>query len=288
MSSDEVPGGRDRQIVQKHMNAMEKLWNALRGVFVSVGPVRIDLDIPATSFPRFRQLPAEIRCLIWKHSLPSGRIYEPRPYRDWIMYDPRPVQFYQHWPPPVMREACKEAYQVCMENGSFRFGYYSNSRPGMMRSIWYNDKKDMVYLHTFDQWDSLDLFEVKNICISTEIALNREHCERVLAHLGCGRVVVAYYPPGTPTPEQLSTTRPVFRPISNEDEFVTVQKVDPEDWDEGLELTWGENKDFVKDCWEKENLGKSVEIEAVEVFRKAREDVWGGVNTWGRLYTGLY
>ncbi|KAK2060276.1 hypothetical protein LY76DRAFT_604162 [Colletotrichum caudatum] len=161
------------------------------------------------------------------------------------MYDPRPVQFYQHCPPapPIMREAYKEAYQ------------------------------DMVYLHTFDQWNSLDLFEVKKICISREIKLNREPCERVLAHLGCDRVVVAYYPVGTPTLRQLCVTYPVFRPISNEDEFVTVKKVDPEDWDEGLELTWRENKAFVRDCWEKENLGKFVEIEAAEVFRKPRKDV---------------
>ncbi|KAK1985647.1 hypothetical protein LZ30DRAFT_686035 [Colletotrichum cereale] len=186
------------------------------------------------------------------------------------MYDPRPVQFYQHWAPPVMRETCREAYQVCMENGSFRFGYYSNSRPGLMRSIWYNDKRDAVYLHTFDQWNKLDLFDVKNICISEEIALNVENCERVLGNLDCDRVIVAYYPVGPPTQEQLTETYPVFRSIRNEDEIVAVENVDPEDWDEGLEMTWREHKASIKNCWEKENLGRPVEFEAVEVFRKAR------------------
>ncbi|KAK1998640.1 hypothetical protein LX36DRAFT_710722 [Colletotrichum falcatum] len=270
MTSDEAPeNGRDHKTAQGHINLMESLCNALRGVLVPVKPlepVKTNLDMEATSFPRFRHLPLEIRRMIWKRSLPSGRIYEPKPYSDWIMYDPRPVQFYQHWAPPVMREA----YQVCMENGSFRFGYYSNSRPGLMRSIWYNDEQDAVYLHTFDQWNQLDVFDVKNICISDEIALNKEHCERVLGLTGCDRVIVAYYPVGTPSEGQLIETYPVFRSIRNDDEIVTVEKVDVENWDEGLELTWGEHKAFVKECWEKENLGNSVEFEAAEVFRKAR------------------
>ncbi|KAK1970690.1 hypothetical protein LY78DRAFT_666672 [Colletotrichum sublineola] len=229
-----------------------------------------DRETPAAPFTRFRHLPPEIRRMIWKSSLPPGRIYEPKPYNDWTMLDHRPVQFYQHWAPPVMREASKEAYMVCMENGSFRFGYYSYARPGQMRSIWYNDEQDAVYLHTFDQWNKLDLFNVKNICISEEIALNPEHCERVLGNMDCNRVIVAYYPVGTPTEEQLTDTYPVFRSICNEDNVVTVQMVDPEDWDEGLELTWREHKAFIKNCWEKGNLGKPVDFEAVEVFRKAR------------------
>ncbi|KAK1600760.1 uncharacterized protein LY79DRAFT_574998 [Colletotrichum navitas] len=206
-----------------------------------IGPAKVgeDLDIPATSFPKFRQIPLETRRMIWMRSLPSGRIYEPKPYNDWIMYDPRP-----------QREAWTGAQHA---------------------SIWYNDEQDAVYLHTFDQWNSLDRFDVKNICTRKEIALNREHCERVLGNLDCNRVIVACYPVGTLTEGQLTETFPVCRSIRSEDEFVTIEEVDPEDWDEGLELTWREDKAFNKDCWEREKLGKSVKFEAVEVFRKARK-----------------
>ncbi|GKT48098.1 uncharacterized protein ColSpa_08279 [Colletotrichum spaethianum] len=263
--------GSDRRPVQKHNNAMERLWNALRDLFVHLGSVNPDLEIPANSFPRFLHFPPEIRRMIWEASLPPGRIYEPKTYNSWITYDTRPVQFYQHWAPPVMREACREAYTVCMENGSFRFGYFGGMRPGLMRGIWFNNDLDAVYLHTYEQWHYFHLLGIKNVCISDTIALDPYQCQHIFGCLSCDRVIIAYYPVGTPAYEQLTKTYPVFRSIRNENEVVAMQQVDPEDLDADLEITWKEHKATLEEYWKKEQHMMSVTFEAVEVFRKARD-----------------
>ncbi|KAF5516457.1 hypothetical protein CGCS363_v000432 [Colletotrichum siamense] len=63
--------------------------------------------VAATTLHRFRELPPEIRRGIWDLALPPPRVYEPEASSTDVM---KPVKFLTEFPPPAMREACREAY----------------------------------------------------------------------------------------------------------------------------------------------------------------------------------
>ncbi|KXH57751.1 hypothetical protein CSAL01_05902 [Colletotrichum salicis] len=228
------------------------------------------------------RLPKELKHKIWDLCLPPGRIYEPKTYGDYMFYDPRHVQFYQHWAPPTLREVNREARDYCMKAGQFRFGYYEDDLArGTMRSIWYNNKLDAIYISRFSQWRDLNLLYVKNLIIGDTIVLNPDKCRDVLsgACYGCDNLTIAYQPRGAPIVKsrppsryELETTQPVFYSIKDH-ERVCAELVDLDDWDEGLLKTWGEHKLELEKVFY-ESMGSSykklVRFRAVEVFRKPR------------------
>ncbi|KAL2883072.1 hypothetical protein SGCOL_001259 [Colletotrichum sp. CLE4] len=212
----------------------------------------------------------ELKHKIWDLCLPPGRIYEPKTYEDYMFYDPRHVQFYQHWVPPTLREVNREARDYCMKAGQFRFGYYEDDLAhGTMRSIWYS------------QWRDSNLLYVKNLIIGDTIVLSPDKCRDVLsvACYGCDNLTIAYQPRGAPIVKsrapsrwELETTQPVFYDIKDH-ERVCAELVDLNDWDEGLLKTWGEHQlELEKVLYESagSSFKKLVRFRAVEVFRKPR------------------
>ncbi|KAL0938688.1 uncharacterized protein CTRU02_205298 [Colletotrichum truncatum] len=242
-----------------------------------------DLEVPATSLSRFGKLPAEIRCAIWRASLPPPRVYEP--HLRGIDADLKPTKFFEEWAPPEMRESCREAYNICMSAGKFRFGYFENSH---VRGLWYNNDVDAIYYSCQDQLGSNCLDGIKNIYTSMDMALSGD-CVDVLIydhglHL-CQRLVVAMWPKYPMRPEILSRilemTKPTFRRIRDQD-IVGINEYDNQDYPEGAEgapITWGEVKQVLQNLLEQgrqhvsgnkskwESKGPFA-LEAVEVFRK--------------------
>ncbi|KAK1636438.1 hypothetical protein BDP81DRAFT_394133 [Colletotrichum phormii] len=165
--------------------------------------------------------------------------------------------------------------------GQFRFGYYEDDLArGTMRSIWYNNKLDAIYISRFSQWRGLNLY-VKNLIIGDTIVLNPDKCRDVLsgACYGCDNLKIAYQPRGAPIVKsrapshyELETTQPVFYDIKDH-ERVCAELVDLDDWDEGLLKTWGEHQlELEKVLYESagSSFKKLVGFRAVEVFRKPR------------------
>ncbi|KAK1483163.1 hypothetical protein CABS01_02899, partial [Colletotrichum abscissum] len=228
----------------------------------------------------FNRLPNELKDKIWKLCLPPGRIYEPITYYNHQEHDPRKILFYQHWAPPTFREVNREAREYCMKAGQFRFGHFEDALGhGTMRSIWYNNDLDAIYVSGLAQYWYLSHLQVKNLIIGDAIVLDRDECREVLTSdcYGCENLTIAYQPRGAPieenkgpTREAMEATEPVFYPVKD-DERVCAEIVDVEDWREGLLKTWAEHRDELKEIfYEDGSKTRDVTFRSVEVFRKPR------------------
>ncbi|KAK1490812.1 hypothetical protein CTAM01_10522, partial [Colletotrichum tamarilloi] len=228
----------------------------------------------------FNRLPNELKDKIWKLCLPPGRIYEPITYYNHREHDPRNILFYQHWAPPTFREINREAREYCMKAGQFRFGHFEDALGhGTMRSIWYNNDLDAIYLSGPEQYWYLNHLQVKNLVIGDAIVLDRNECREVLTSdcYGCENLTIAYQPRGAPieenkgpTREAMEATEPVFYPVKD-DERVCAEIVDVEDWGEGLLKTWAEHRDELEEIFYQDgSKTRDVTFRSVEVFRKPR------------------
>ncbi|KAH0435306.1 hypothetical protein CcaCcLH18_04915 [Colletotrichum camelliae] len=252
---------------------------------------------PATTFPRFRQLPPEIRRDIWGLALPPPRVYEPEASSTNFE---KPVKFLTEFPPPAMRETCREAYGVCMSVGVFQFGYWGDS----MRGIWYNVFTDAIYYACKMQCTRTEIETPSTIYLSSDCALRSPDCRDFLLSPKfdhCSRLVVAVYPPGSweMDAKTLRGTEPVFRRIKDK-ESVGYHRFDTTDYPieerqyvEGYDvpesdlIRWEHAKEVILKIFEirKEILREineegpsgitvreyhegDLEVEAVEVFRK--------------------
>ncbi|KAF4873000.1 hypothetical protein CGCSCA1_v007867 [Colletotrichum siamense] len=253
----------------------------------------VEAPQPATTFPQFRQLPPEIRDAIWRAALPPPRIYEPDTSSPLAGNPKYPTQFFRTWRPPTVREACKEAYDVCNSVGEYKYGYWG----GHMRGIWINIFTDAVYFACEIQYEQSELLEVDTIYLSSDCALRSPDCRNFLMSDrfdACSRLVVAIYPPGSweMDVETLRGTDPVFRRITDETELIGFSEWDATDYagrkeGDGDEVkrdhpvTWKLTKEIIlklfklrqeaareagRDHWEDE-----LKLEAVEVFRKRRK-----------------
>ncbi|KAK1705610.1 hypothetical protein BDP67DRAFT_583129 [Colletotrichum lupini] len=239
-------------------------------------------------FPRFQELPAEIKRKIWIEALPAPRIYEPNNHATWISVN-HPTRFYREYYPPRVRETCKDAYDACMSVGRFTFGYFDNSN---IRGLWYNETQDAVYYATCDQWYNTPLKGLRKIYISIEVALLifLEEGFRTQTLGACRHLVVALYldkrrEVGDVRTEGFATTVPVFRDMRDDDIMVEKSAVmhyfiGPFPGLFEKFLTWGHVKGMLLQKREEIILENSNEpwnawmnkgpllLEAVEVFRK--------------------
>ncbi|GKT48099.1 uncharacterized protein ColSpa_08280 [Colletotrichum spaethianum] len=236
------------------------------------------------TFPKFRQLPVEIRRAIWEASLPASRVFEPTGDDEELFSykEGKPTRFIREWAPPRMRGACREAYAVCMSVGRFTFGCFKNSR---IRGLWFNDKHDAVYFSHYWQWDYTRVCGVQTIYLSPKIALTElVHKNCWDANLAaCRRLVVALHPgmlspAAEVTPEDLPGTKPVFRAMTDDD-IIGPHQLKAASFPEFADkefITWGElrlvlqnlRQKMITANAEKPDFYKGpIQMEAVEVFR---------------------
>ncbi|KAF4841699.1 hypothetical protein CGCSCA4_v009210 [Colletotrichum siamense] len=102
--------------------------------------------MPATTFPRFRQLPPEIRKSVWEMALPDSRVF--MPYKDNDLH----IALALDHKPPAIRSACKEAWVVTEENGEFAFGWESTRTHG----FWFNTSRDIVFVQRDELSDGVE------------------------------------------------------------------------------------------------------------------------------------
>lgn len=172
-----------------------------------------------------------------------------------------------------MRAACREAYNVCMAAGRFRFGYFDGSS---VRGLWYNNDADAVYFAKEDMWRH-PLGDIKNIYVGTEIVLDPAHLSAFIADCDMtswSRFIVAVDPKALGSETDVEGTEPFFRPMKDED-VVGFQKkltgILPDDVSERL-ITWADLRLFLQDYLKYQPV--MPRLEAVEVFRRpvARKD----------------
>lgn len=120
---------------------------------ISVLTILAQVPLPATSFPEFMKLPAELRDKIWEMSLPGVRVFEPSPPvsidpyhgRDWGRSSPvAECAVLKRFPVPNIRGACKEAWNMTEKHRAFRFG-----PGGGIGGSWFNKRRDIVYITTW-------------------------------------------------------------------------------------------------------------------------------------------
>jgi hypothetical protein len=112
----------------------------------------------ASSFPRFLQLPAEIRRLIWKECLPKQRVFE---------IDSAGMLFeeiakkhtcrgtgwatMQNWKPPIITRVCRESRNVAWETGWIELGKYGYDEENYdfwnVCNQWFAPTTDIVALY---------------------------------------------------------------------------------------------------------------------------------------------
>lgn len=167
-----------------------------------------------------------------------------------------------------------------MKAGQFRFGHFEDYLGhGSMRSIWYNNELDAIYLSGPQQYWFVNRLQVKNLIIGDALVLDSDDLRAVLTgdcH-GCDNLTIAYQPRGAPINEnrgpdreELYATEPVFYAVKD-NERVCTEIVDAENWDEGLLKTWAEHRDELKEIfYENGPKTRDVTFRAVEVFRKPR------------------
>ncbi|KAF7548220.1 hypothetical protein G7Z17_g7214 [Cylindrodendrum hubeiense] len=99
---------------------------------------------------RLRDLPLEIRELIWEFALPQCRVFHVKGMsrqRLWMPPDSRDMYFKFHinHPPPVALHVCSEARTVALRKGFFLSPH--EARPhGEHPGFWFNPDKDILYL----------------------------------------------------------------------------------------------------------------------------------------------
>ncbi|KAF4448957.1 hypothetical protein FALBO_16730 [Fusarium albosuccineum] len=120
--------------------------------------------VTPSGFPKFAQLPPEIRSIIWKYSLCHQRIFrwEPpkdpgEPRKDWVPF------MVNHKPPPST-QACQESRAIAQADGQFYFG----SNGSVRKSLWFSPSRDIIYFEPWAQWVDIyrhNLDEVKNVAV---------------------------------------------------------------------------------------------------------------------------
>ncbi|KAF3803714.1 hypothetical protein GCG54_00004892 [Colletotrichum gloeosporioides] len=271
---------------------MSKIFGTARWLLGLPPAKAVEPPKPATAFPRFRELPTEIRWAIWLYALPAPRIYEPAAPTDWLLTPMKPITFLRTFAPPVLREVCQEAYEVCMSEGEFRFGCFFSH----MRGIWYNEVRDAIYFACEMQLDRTHIFEVDTIYLSADCALRSPDCRNFLMSKNfdfCDKLVIALYPPGSwdMDVQTLKGTEPIFRKIMDY-EIIGEHAWDTTDcsleqrrkWNSAVDgdahniIYWQRAKEVILGLFKmrqeaarlagREHYEEDLELEAVEVFRK--------------------
>jgi hypothetical protein len=105
---------------------------------------------PPNTFPKFAELPAELRCLIWKMALPGSRIIllEHRRKKDDAISLKSGMRidrlgFRADSPPPSILLVCHEAYEVASR---YYTPAFSNARGTSVPETYFDFKTDVLYL----------------------------------------------------------------------------------------------------------------------------------------------
>jgi len=97
----------------------------------------------AQSFPRFLELPSEIRLNIWKYCLPGPRAVE-------LEYGERAELLYSKYPPPITLSICRESRTEALKHYELAF----NSRPNAGH-IYFDFSRDSLH---FQYIDTISIF----------------------------------------------------------------------------------------------------------------------------------
>lgn len=89
------------------------------------------------TFPLFKNLPPEIRAIIWEYSFGEARIFKTRA----TSIVPGVIPFVVDHKPPPSTQACKEARRLSKNVGVFLFGAYGSP----YKSLWFNIYKDIFW-----------------------------------------------------------------------------------------------------------------------------------------------
>lgn len=181
--------------------------------------------LAATAFPRFNQLPPEIRKIVWEIALPDARVF--MPYEDNEGYIA--LAFTLDHKPPAIRSACKEAWLVTEENGEFAFGWRNTRTQG----FWFNPSRDIVFL----QYDELSgkaeraikAAHTQNIAMEWYDLFSQRSCvsqmEWARDDLKCQKLIVTIRPQILGSVEDIHHAR-LFKLLDRD--YVPI----PEDWDD--------------------------------------------------------
>ncbi|SPJ78033.1 uncharacterized protein FTOL_06422 [Fusarium torulosum] len=90
------------------------------------------------TFPRFKELPAELRKAIWELSLSQPRVFWPNDERAGKYFTG--VNFAHK--PPAMRQVCQESRQVSQARGGFTFGHDES----IMEGLWFDYFSNILYM----------------------------------------------------------------------------------------------------------------------------------------------
>jgi hypothetical protein len=103
-----------------------------------------------TTFPKFKELPGEIRSQIWVHAIQNdSRIFYPTHYD----HDRElPHVAFAHKPPPI-RQVCRESRQISQKRGMFIFGTDRTTR----KALWFDTFNDIMcdMNPAFDEFDCM-------------------------------------------------------------------------------------------------------------------------------------
>lgn len=108
---------------------------ALRALSASASATNTKTD--TQGFPKFNQLPPEIRRMIWELSFGPPRVFRTADNSFLKALLPMVVN---HKPPPPM-QACREARAIALEVGKFRFGVWGDK----IKSLWFRKAVDIFY-----------------------------------------------------------------------------------------------------------------------------------------------
>ncbi|RSM16287.1 hypothetical protein CEP52_000150 [Fusarium oligoseptatum] len=93
----------------------------------------------ASSFPKFMELPPEVRKMIWVYSFGGPRIFRLVPCTEQLVT--WATMFVNH-KPPSSGAACRESRQVFQQCGEFLFGAEGLA----IKSLWFRPSEDILYL----------------------------------------------------------------------------------------------------------------------------------------------
>ncbi|CAJ0546133.1 Ff.00g096060.m01.CDS01 [Fusarium sp. VM40] len=225
---------------------------------------------PATTFHRFRELPAEIRVMIWKIALQTPRIFRLGPASDdfAIDFQRRWVPILNPHKPPACAQACREPRAVFKTEAKQLFGL----NDGIYKSLWFSPSTDIVY------WDreivsafrlgnfGSDFPDIRNLAVDCpgDDDLELEILLRDVSSMfpDCKRLIVVM----------------VHQPLSTRDVSFTKIKDDDEmnipfsgDW-----CQWGEIRREISELFPLNYKKEKPSIEGVEVtaVRKRRSTIY--------------
>jgi hypothetical protein len=102
------------------------------------GPSSQAVTSTPTTFPKFKELPGEIRSQIWVQAIQNdSRIFYPTHY-DCDRQLPHVA--FAHKPPPI-RQVCHESRQISQKRGMFIFGTDRTTR----KALWFDTFNDIMY-----------------------------------------------------------------------------------------------------------------------------------------------